>query len=258
MLRRAIVVLFVLFWVSKLSAGEVIFNDGKNPGKWFCADDEDLAHIKIKGKITKENNNQLKQVLGRNRENWINSAPTVFLDSPGGDMQAALGIAEILRSRGASVIVQDSSQCYSSCFLIYISAVKRWVRGNGELGVHRPRISTQEFAHMDRNKAIRLYNSLLRDVESYMRDHRVPEDIIEDMLQHPSHDIRIISGEEAREKDMTGMIPALEEQHLERMRRESKKQYEEIYEERETTEEGYTVFQEDKVEYLEGCSRKDK
>lgn len=58
----------------------------------------------------------------------------VIHDSPGGNMQAALRIAEVIRSSGASTTVKGL--CVSACALIFLGGEQRTITSTGAIGLH--------------------------------------------------------------------------------------------------------------------------
>lgn len=61
---------------------------------------------------------------------WFN------LDSPGGDLDAAIKTGRIVRSWQGVTLVFDDGQCASACVLVLLGGVTRTVAGN--IGLHRP------------------------------------------------------------------------------------------------------------------------
>ena len=55
---------------------------------------------------------------------------------PGGDVDAAMKIGQIIRENEWPVTVSGNSKCFSSCALIYIAGVSRM--NVGVIGLHRP------------------------------------------------------------------------------------------------------------------------
>jgi hypothetical protein len=59
---------------------------------------------------------------------------------PGGDVDAAMKIGQIIRENEWPVTVSGNSKCFSSCALIYIAGVSRM--NVGVIGLHRPYFSS--------------------------------------------------------------------------------------------------------------------
>jgi hypothetical protein len=59
----------------------------------------------------------------------------VFLDSPGGQLAAALEIGLIIKRRGFSTLV-DHTRCQSACALIWLAGKHRYMTSSSMLGFH--------------------------------------------------------------------------------------------------------------------------
>jgi ATP-dependent protease ClpP protease subunit len=80
----------------------------------------------------------------------VSGRSVVFLNSPGGNLVAALQIGEFIRLKGWATIVP--SECYSSCALIWLAGTERMMPANAKIGFHA--------ASMD-NKEIGVGNALI-------------------------------------------------------------------------------------------------
>ena len=96
--------------------------------------------------------------------------PELFLNSTGGDVDAAMSIGRIVRRIDGFTQVKRNAQCYSSCALIYIAGVDRYVGvdllGTGLIGLHRPYFASfpQARAVIER-EAPQMLQSLKRYIE---------------------------------------------------------------------------------------------
>ena len=103
------------------------------------------------------------------------------LDSPGGDVSAAIGIAKILHLAHASVWVHNGAVCYSSCFVLFAAGSYRLVGPGGSLGVHRLSFSKEA--------TIRETEQMLAEVggsiEAYLRAAGMPEQILQKARDTP-------------------------------------------------------------------------
>ncbi|MEP1089433.1 MAG: hypothetical protein ABJH63_18840 [Rhizobiaceae bacterium] len=64
------------------------------------------------------------------------SSTVVRLQSPGGSTLEGISIGEHIRDRGFYTFVANAD-CASSCALIWLSGVKRWIGTNGRVGFHQ-------------------------------------------------------------------------------------------------------------------------
>ena len=106
-----------------------------------CAQKQELSYISVFGKITEEDLAFFEALDAELPPDM--PLPTVFLNSAGGYVYAAIGIGKILRKRGATVEtgsprVEDSRpQCSSACVIIAAGAVKRRLT---HIGLHSSKV----------------------------------------------------------------------------------------------------------------------
>lgn len=113
---------------------------------------------------------------------WINSS--------GGDVEAAIRIGRMLRSVNASVLVARSAQCYSSCVFLIVGAVDRL--SIGQIGIHRPyfgAVGRGVPAAEVRNRI----NAIDNLIERYLQDMNVPVSLLHAMKSVRPEDIQILS-----------------------------------------------------------------
>ena len=61
---------------------------------------------------------------------------TVYLDSAGGALLAAIEIGKLVRARRHATVVLDDSTCASACALIWVAGAPRYLGPSGRLGFH--------------------------------------------------------------------------------------------------------------------------
>ena len=93
--------------------------------------------IRITGIITQATANRVLGELGRQTGDTI----TLRLDSPGGDVSAALQIHDWLRESDRTVVtsVPDGAKCMSSCTLIFTAGDRRVAGPTARFRFHAPR-----------------------------------------------------------------------------------------------------------------------
>ncbi len=62
---------------------------------------------------------------------------TVSLNSPGGSLDDAIGMATLIRERGLATTVEDGALCASSCPLILAGGTSRTISAKAAVGVHQ-------------------------------------------------------------------------------------------------------------------------
>lgn len=131
-------VAFIAIFISNTALAEVVFVPRKsNPTRI-----PEYAHILIAGEITPGDVDMLRTTIIQ-RMNQFKSQligqPVVLLDSPGGNVSAALEMGRLLRRISAHTVVDGGASCSSSCIFLLAGGVERNVFLNGRIGLHRPR-----------------------------------------------------------------------------------------------------------------------
>jgi hypothetical protein len=78
---------------------------------------------------------------------------TVNLNSPGGDVLAAIEIGSVLRDNWMWTIINDNDECASACVLVFAAGAER---GTGDLSVvriHRPHFDAALFGRLGQSQA---------------------------------------------------------------------------------------------------------
>jgi hypothetical protein len=148
------------------------------------------------------------------RSGYHNNMPEgqVILASPGGDIEEALKIGRLVRKLYMSVSVgRETGYCASACFIIFASSVDRDT-SPGLVGIHRPYLSRESLRSMSPSQAEAAETSALRDAEQYLRDLRVPRNLIDLMFEQASTEIHWLSEEEFMHQ--LGRRPAWYEEFL--------------------------------------------
>jgi hypothetical protein len=97
--------------------------------------------VGIKGQISKNALEKLKQSIGQVSGDPIPAGLIVLLDSPGGDGVAAMQMGRLLRKANAHVFV--TGQCASACIFVLASGVVR-VAPSYSVGIHRGRVTMSD------------------------------------------------------------------------------------------------------------------
>ena len=97
--------------------------------------------ISINGGITKDMADKFEAYFYRIGENgdW-DYATRIFLNSPGGDANAGIQMAQAIldSDNWVATTVTKGQECHSSCVVIFNAAQYRSVNFNGILGIHAP------------------------------------------------------------------------------------------------------------------------
>jgi hypothetical protein len=163
--------------------------------------DEFEPRIVIRGQITQQD-----FAFFSSQVNEFKSKPLrVFLDSPGGDVDAAMKIGRIIRSADGETRIPLNRRCSSSCALIFISGVKRF--NFGELGLHRPYFASAPLSNAQIEKQMPIMRSAVKE---YVEEMGITGGFFERMFNTPPSEIDILRGDDS-EKIVPEMDPTYEE-----------------------------------------------
>jgi len=137
----------------------------------------------------------------------------VELDSPGGNVIAAMEIGEIIRNDWVWTTVNDTppARCLSACILIFAAGATRVAGPDSRLGIHRPFFEAKVFAGLDRNSAKAKYDGLLKSVSAYLAKMTLSDQLFNEMMKVPSSGIRLLQYEEVLALNLTGQDPGYAE-----------------------------------------------
>lgn len=93
----------------------------------------------------------------------------VYLNSPGGNVGAAVQLGSLFRSRGITAVVAGVTEqgvavaggCYSACAYALVGAARRVVPGRSQVGIHRMKAATDELTGADERAGRRAASSML-------------------------------------------------------------------------------------------------
>lgn len=115
----------------------------------------------------------------------------VVLSSPGGDLNEATKIAELVNRLALDTEVKKGEICASACFFIWLNGEQRIARklnpnnDKVNLGLHRPYLSSPT---VDRNST-ETQMAVQRRTIAYLENKLIPRRLIDIMMARPSNDI---------------------------------------------------------------------
>lgn len=163
------------------------------------------AKIKIYEDIQKEDIAAI-EVLKKRFDKKEVELSDVSLDSLGGDLEASIKIAEMLRTMGARIIVPPNAICYSACVFILAAGKVRTVEGR--VGIHRPYTINTSYSFTDTKKIFTRLEFLVRP---FLKESGVLDTLWDDMIKIPPDQIRHLTPEQLAQYGLTGMDPAFED-----------------------------------------------
>jgi len=217
--RMLVVMAMCYFLVLTISEGcyAGVYYVGRNDNPHNPGKITDQIHILIRGKITSDDVNKLKEAIEKARKetNWETMGgtvmPLVILDSPGGEVLAAIEMGRILRSNNAQTWVLAECNCDSACVFLLAGGVERVVSPGASLGLHRPSFGNEFFAGLTLEKARDMYEKLIDRCNSYFAEMGISQRLLEKMLKIPSGEIIYINSSEAAAFGLYGKDPAFDE-----------------------------------------------
>lgn len=138
--------------------------------------------IFITNSISQKDAQYITQYLNDFRYSGLN----VFLDSAGGDVDAAMKIGRVIRKHEGFTTVLPNAKCYSSCALLYIAGV--WRTNLGIIGLHRPYFSS---APQSREVLERQVPLMLQQLRSYVQEMGVTDIFYQEMVNTEPSEIRV-------------------------------------------------------------------
>lgn len=114
------------------------------------------------------------------------------LDSMGGLVDVAFSIADVVTSSGVGVYVAET--CASACVIIYSAGKQRWADLNANFGFHR------SSAVVDSDFVQSAIKPIDAEVEAYLLDNGVPQDIVEKSRAYNGQSLLIVDAIELAEK----------------------------------------------------------
>lgn len=140
------------------------------------------------------------------RKSTLSGCKTLYLNSPGGDVDTAMEIGRLARSRSMTVVVRSDSTCASACVLIYAGGVTRLPYS--PIQIHRPygQASTSSFESTQRK-----FHVLGLRVRAYLREMNVSEGLYERMMEIEPERTRKLTMDEMDALGLGGVDPIYQE-----------------------------------------------
>lgn len=208
--------------------------------RYSPAQPDRLAIIEITGSIVEADVGRFEEILEVNKTEAKSfrtvSLPMVFvsLDSPGGNVLAAMKIGRMVRAAFANVSVMPGKRCASACVFILASGGFRSVAETARIGLHRPVFAGAEFGSLPPTQAEDRYNRMLREVRKYLSDMGVSDQLFAAMARVPSQKMKWLSRREIEDYDLDGDDPAIAEWVRASQRNEMGEEWERKFDDHET------------------------
>jgi hypothetical protein len=172
----------------------------------------DLGCIELNGEITAADVDKLPALLNayKRPRGWLDN-PVIYLNSPGGDIVAAMKLGEMIRKGNAWTVVDANMECSSACVYILAAGVDRIVNPEARIGLHRPTFAKKYFAGLNSEDARKLYSNMVNVSQAYFSEMGISAKLFEDMLKVPSEKMQYVSRAYTISVNLKGVDPGHEE-----------------------------------------------
>ncbi|UNK38220.1 PAN domain-containing protein [Shinella sp. H4-D48] len=148
----------------------------------FSVDDSTPGVITLNGEIDINSGLNFRRALQAAPE-----AKLVILNSPGGNVQIGLLIADDIHQRKLATYIPSGSKCFSACAFVFLAGAER--KADGDLGVHQ--ISSGSSDLVGAQLAI-------SDIIEVLNRFGTPIDVMHVMFKTPPDDMHVFSQDEIR------------------------------------------------------------
>lgn len=139
--------------------------------------------IELGGKIDR----RTPQLLAASLRHAAGDECLVRVDSPGGDLDAAIETGKVIRKYNAGTLVSEHARCASACLLLFVGGVKR--QAMGEFALHRA-YSTRYVTSAD--QAQYTYRDINARIRQYFDEMNIPERLLDVMNAVPPGQVRVL------------------------------------------------------------------
>jgi ATP-dependent protease ClpP protease subunit len=163
--------------------------------------------VRISGEITTKTTVSFEKALTHwDQRHYL----FVILNSPGGDIAAAMKIGRLIRKSPGRTMVEGTATCASACVLLFGAGISRIVFDGAKIGVHRPALAE---APCERDMAAvkAASDQAARALREYAAEMNISERLIDDMLVVPPENIRWLSEEDRKSYGLAFLDPVYAE-----------------------------------------------
>lgn len=148
--------------------------------------------IIVSGTITNNTVEELRILIPKAVKSHGEEEPIVWLNSLGGDVNAAIEAGYLFRGYGVHVVIPQNATCESACVYMLAGATARSVRG--KVGIHRPYYPTSDIKSVNKQKE--QYVSMGKKIRKFFADVNIPVSLFDEMVMIPPRTIKYLSKED--------------------------------------------------------------
>jgi hypothetical protein len=134
----------------------------------------------------------------------------VFLDSPGGDVLAAMELGEEVRNQLAWTAVDDDGECLGACIFVLAAGVRR-TPAPKRVGLQRVNFDQSEFASLSPDRAKQRHGASAKRVEAYLARMGMPKKLFQEMMRQPPGKVLFLDAGRLRTLGLDGSDRAYEQ-----------------------------------------------
>jgi len=192
----------------------------------------------LSGRINKSDVAELTKLLPQYK--------TISLNSPGGDVSAAMDIGRLLRRFNSIAMVDYDQVCVSACVLILAGSTFRMIKG--KVGIHRPYLPEDKATTEVDQKVI--YDAIRKNIIYYLEIMNINPTLYDDMFRISPRNVKFLSKEELDLYGLSGTDPYFEEAASAREAKELQISKEELFKRKNQQDECIRFFNISKEEMV--------
>ncbi len=166
----------------------------------------DEVRVFLSGEITRKDLDSavvMQRLIQSGQQKLVDNV--LWLGSGGGDIDAGMDIARLLRKLGIFTFVDKSDKCMSACVFAFMGGERRSVAG--QLGIHRPYFPhTQDFP----DRAAR-FRHLAKTVKDFVDEMDFPASFYEAVMLVPPESMQVVSAGDLKRFYLEGISPSTED-----------------------------------------------
>jgi hypothetical protein len=135
---------------------------------------------------------------------------TVFLNSPGGDVLAAMELGEEVRNQWAWTAVDDDGECLGACIFVLAAGVRR-TPAPKRVGLQRVNFDQSEFASLSPDRAKQRHGASAKRVEAYLARMGMPKKLFQEMMRQSPGKVLFLDAGRLRTLGLDGSDRAYEQ-----------------------------------------------